>query len=154
MFCGIFSHTLIYFPFVHCLIWFIFHDYYYSKVLKSSLYLLSSRPLVSIRVVANSRTRVFSCSIWWFMIFNHLLNNSDLSLPWTYECFSSFIFIFDNLLLFDARSMPYVYKAFFLASWFFFLVWLNMTEGHTSTVCSIITFCWSNYYGVFEKKSN
>jgi hypothetical protein len=40
---------------LYCLIWFIFHYYYYLRVLKSSLY-LSSRPLVSIRVAANTHT--------------------------------------------------------------------------------------------------
>jgi len=42
---------------LYCLIWFIFHYYYYLRVLKSSLY-LSSRPLVSIRVAANTHTHV------------------------------------------------------------------------------------------------
>jgi hypothetical protein len=144
----------IYIFFYHCLIWFIFHYYYYLRVLKSSLY-LSSRPLVSIRVAAN--TRACSCWIQWFMIFNHLFHNCDLFLPWTYECFSSFTSIFNDLSLFDAlyaicKCTCIYIRIFFCRCPLLLSVWLNMSEGHTSTVCLIITLCWSSYCS--RKKSN
>ncbi len=91
---------------LYCLIWFIFHYYYYLRVLKSSLY-LSSRPLVSLRVAANTHTHTRACSCWfrWFMVLNHLFHNCDLFLPWIYEYFSSFSTIYCYLM----RFMPYVY---------------------------------------------
>lgn len=138
-------------------------------ILKSSLY-LSSRPLVFLRVAANVYiyiyicTRVYSCSIQWFMVFNHLFHNCDpfLFLPWTYECFSSFIwvFFFNDLSLFDALYAICI--CVYIRVFFFhrrrrrlllhLSMWLNMSEGHISTVCPIITFCWSSYCSKEEEE--
>lgn len=116
---------------------------------------MSRRPLMSKRVAAN--TRVCSCSIQWFIVFNHLFHNCDLScyLEHMNDSPPSFL-IFNNLLLFDALYAICIYahvclciRVFFLCFvvvvFFLFLsVWLNMSEGHTTMVCSIIIFCWSS----------
>ncbi len=130
--------------FYHCLFWFIFHYYYYLRVLKSSLY-LSSRPLVYIRVAANTR----ACSCWiddlWYLticstiVISFYLEHMNASPP---------SLLFSTIYRYLMRFMPYVYmhiRVFFCRRRLLLSIWLNMSEGHTSTVCPIIIFCWSSY---------
>ncbi len=130
------------------------------EVLKSSLY-LSSRPLVSIRVAANTHThtRAYSCWVRWFIVFNHLFHNCDLFLPWTYECFSSFTSIFQRFIVIWCAlchmyicTYAYIYKGFLLSSSSssFYMIeheWRSHKHGMSYNYILLIKL-------LFEKKSN
>jgi len=146
-----FPHAHVYtYIFYHCLIWFIFHYYYYLRVLKSSLY-LSSRPLVSIRVAANTHVHalVEFNDLWYLTICSTIVISFYLEYmnasPPSILFFQRFIVIWCALC--HMYMYMCIYKGFFCHRLLLLLlsIWLNMSEGHTSTVCPIITFCWSSY---------
>ncbi len=147
-------HTYI---FYHCLIWFIFHYYYYLRVLKSSLY-LSSRPLVSIRVAANTHVHalVEFNDLWYLTICSTIVISFYLEYmnasPPSILFFQRFIVIWCALC--HMYMYMCIYKGFLLSSTSssssFYMIeheWRSYKHGMSYNYILLIEL-------LFEKKSN